>query len=246
MGAPRAVLFDLRGTLIDVSSGWRLTDDERIRFLRSCGAEGSDAYLRRALSEAVAQVNEIARHRREFLDQDRLVLELVAGKVGLTIAPERIDAFEEWRNKLFVRAVEAYPDAAITLLGLRIERVVTGCVADGHTRWVRLALRQAGLLDLLDVIVASEESGEVKATGAALRLACARAGLEPEDVVFVGDRLDKDVAMARAAGARAVLLDRDTALPPSATSIWSLAEIPNWQFETRRETHRWSTSTTSS
>jgi putative hydrolase of the HAD superfamily len=243
MGEPRAVFFDLRGTLIDVSSGWRLTDEERIRFLRSCGVGGSDTDLRRALSGAVAEVNEIAR-RRQFFDQDRLVLELVAGKLGLTVAPERIDAFEEWRNKLFVRAVEAYPDAAITLLGLRIERVVTGCVADGHSRWVRLALRQAGLLDLLDVIVASEESGEVKATGAALRLACARAGLEPEDVVFVGDRLDKDIAMARTAGARAVLLDRDTTSPPSATSIWSLAEIANWQFETRGETVRWSTSTT--
>lgn len=246
MGAPCAVLFDLRGTLIDVGNGWRLTDEERIRFLRFCGAEGSDTDLRRALAEAVAEVNETARQRRRFFDQDRLVLELVTGRLGLTIAPERIDAFEEWRNKLFVRAVEAYPDAAITLLGLRIERVLTGCVADGHSRWVRLALRQAGLLDLLDVIVASEESGEVKASGAALRLACARAGLEPQDVVFVGDRLDKDVAMARAAGARAVLLDRDTALPPSTGSIWSLAEILNWRFETRRETVRWSASTTSS
>lgn len=62
-------------------------------------------------------------------------------------------------------ALEAYADAAMTLLGLRIVGVPTGCVAAGSIRWVCLALERVGLLDLLDVVVASEESGEVKATG---------------------------------------------------------------------------------
>jgi FMN phosphatase YigB (HAD superfamily) len=223
MNAVRAVLLDVRGTLLDVTSGWQLTDDQRIRFPRTFDAERRDVELRAALGEAVAAVNEIAGRGRRFFDQDRLVLERAAAKVGLEIPPERIDEFEEWRNRLFVRAVEAYPDAAMTLLGLRIAGV-----------------------DLLDVVVASEESGEVKATGAALRLACTRAGIDPSDVVFVGDRLDRDVTMARAAGAQAVLLVRSGGLDTPAGSITSLTEFVNWRFETRKETATWSTSTTSS
>jgi putative hydrolase of the HAD superfamily len=93
-------------------------------------------------------------------------------------------------------------------------------------------------------VVASEESGEVKATGAALRLACTRLGVAPSQLVFVGDRLDKDVAMARAVGARAVLLDRGGSLQ-CARAITSLAEILTWKLETPKETVRWSTPTTS-
>jgi putative hydrolase of the HAD superfamily len=245
MSAARAVLFDLRGTLIDVSSGWRLSDDERSRFLRSFDGAIRDADIRAGLVEAVAEVNELARRRRKFFDQDRLVLEHAAAKLGLTIPPQRIDAFEEWRNRSFLRALEAYPDAATTLLGLRIVGVPTGCVADGSIRWVRLALERVGLLNLLDVVVASEESAEVKATGAALRLACTRLGLAPPELVFVGDRLDKDVAMARAVGARAVLLDRGGSPHSSARSITSLAEILTWKLETPEETVRCSTPTTS-
>ena len=244
MNAVRAVFFDLRGTLLDVTSGWQLTDNARIRFLRTFDAEKTDAQIRAALGEAVADVNEIAGRGRRFFDQDRLVLERVAAKLGLKIRPERIDEFEEWRNRLFVRAVEAYPDAAMTLLGLRIAGVPSGCVADGSTRWVTLALARAGLLDLLDVVVASEESGEVKATGAALRLACGRASIDPAEILFVGDRLDKDVTMARSAGAQAVLLDRSGGPDTPDGSITSLTEIITWKFETRKESLTWSTSTT--
>jgi HAD-hyrolase-like len=66
----------------------------------------------------------------------------------------------------------------------------------------------------------------------ALRLACARAGLEPSDVIFIGDRVDKDIAMVRAAGAQAVLLDRSGGVHAPAESIGSLTEILTWEFET--------------
>jgi putative hydrolase of the HAD superfamily len=246
MKETRAVLFDLRGTLIDVAGGWKLSDNERARLLRSFDSAIRGADIRRALVEAVADVNAIARGRRSFFDQDRLVLERAAARLGLAIPPERIAAFEEWRNRSFVRTVEAFADAAPTLLGLRIAGIPSGCVADGRLYWVRLALERVGLLDLLDVVVASEESGEVKATGAALRLACARLGLDPSAVVFVGDRLDKDVAMARATGAKAVLLVRGDDAHAPASSITSLAEVLTWKLETAKETLRWSTPTISS
>lgn len=229
-----AVAFDLRGTLIDPESGWRLTDAERIRFLRACGARASDARICRLIEEAVAAVNELALEQRSYFEQDRLVLERVAAALGLTIPAERLAAFERWRNRAFARSVRAYPDAAPTLRALRSRGVPTACVADGRSRWTRLVLERSGLLPLLDVVVASKESGEVKATGAALRLACERLRLDPADVVYVGDRMDKDVLMAERVGCIPVLLDRASGpAAGGALQISSLEEILRWELQAR-------------
>ncbi len=245
MRSARAVFFDLRGTLVDPDTGWRLSDRERVGFVRSLGARESEQALHDLLRRAVVDVNKETFSRRHWFDQDRLVLERFALLAGVEADLAAIDAFESWRNRAFERMLCAYPDAAPTLRALRARSVPVGCVADARADWARRLLARTGLLALLDVVVASEESGEVKATGAALRLACARAALEPTDVIFVGDRLDKDVAMARAAGAQPVLLDR-SGDRPGPGAINSLTEVLAWNVEPRRESLRWSTSTTSS
>jgi putative hydrolase of the HAD superfamily len=233
---PGTVIFDLRGTLIDPSTGWRLTDAQRIRFLRACGAPAGEAQLRINLRHAIADVNAVTFRRRQYFEQDRLVLERAAALSGIEISEARFEAFERWRNRAFARAVGAFPDAETTLQQLRRRGVAVGCVADGGREWTRRLLAYAGLLGLLDVVVASEESGEVKATGAALRLACARLGVEPADALVVGDRLDKDVRMAEAAGAQALLLDRSgRRLGRWVETISSLTEILDRPLAAREE-----------
>ncbi|MGH3082018.1 MAG: HAD family hydrolase [Gaiellaceae bacterium] len=232
---PHTVLFDLRGTLIDPSTGWKLTDEQRIRFLRAGGARVSEVQLRVTLGRAIADVNALTFRRREYFEQDRLVLERAAALSGLEVPAAKLDAFEGWRNRAFARAVRAFPDAEPTLRQLRARGVAVGCVADGGREWTRRLLARAGLLALLDVVVASEESGEVKATGVALRLACARLHAEPARVLFVGERLDKDVEMAEAAGAQALLLDRPGRRLDRSKTISSLTEILDRPLAAREE-----------
>jgi putative hydrolase of the HAD superfamily len=223
---PHTVLFDLRGTLVDPATGWRLTDAQRIRLLRTCGARATETQLRKHLERAIADVNALTFRRREYFEQDRLVLDRAAALAGVEISEAKLDAFERWRNRAFARSVRAFPDALPTLRRLRLSGVPVGCVADGGREWTRRLLARGGLLELLDVVVASEESGEVKATGAALRLACAQLGLEPAETLFVGDRLDKDVRMAEAVGAQALLLDRSGTRDGGAVeTISSLVEL---------------------
>ena len=54
---PGTVILDLRGTLVDPATGWRLTDAQRIRFLRDCGARTGDAQLGMNLKRAIAAVH---------------------------------------------------------------------------------------------------------------------------------------------------------------------------------------------
>lgn len=225
-----AVLFDLRGTLVDASSSWCLADAMRIRFLRAGGARGSDAELRRTLAHAVDEVNARTFRRAEYFDQDRLVLERAAALSGVAVSDGKLASFEQWRNRVFERAVTAFADAQPTLDLLRALGFVVGCVADGNREWTVRLLDRVGLLESLDIVVASEESGEVKATGAALRLACRRLGVPPHETLFVGDRRDKDVEMAASVGAGAVLLARGghaTRTPvPTISSLLDVLDLP--------------------
>ena len=90
-------------------------------------------------------------------------------------------------------------------------------------RW----LEDAGLLDLLDGVVSSGASGVAKPDPAIFLRALWYAGAEPGDVLHVGDSLDKDVAGARAAHIRPVLLCRDGEPPEGVETIATLAGLPS-------------------
>jgi FMN phosphatase YigB (HAD superfamily) len=234
-----AVLFDLRGTLVDASSSWCLADAMRIRFLRASGARGSDAHLQRTLDRAIADANALTFRRVHYFDQDRLVLERAAALFRVAVSDGKLASFEQWRNRVFERAVAAFPDARPTLVLLRALGIGVGCVADGNRDWTLRLLDRVGLLASLDLVVASEESGEVKATGSALRLACRRLGILPRETLFVGDRRDKDVEMAAKDGAGAVLLARGGLVTPSPVlAISSLLDVLDFPIGARKE-ERW-------
>ena len=82
-------------------------------------------------------------------------------------------------------------------------------------------LERCGLDGLLDGTVTSAEAGSRKPDpgifGAALELA----GCEPSEALHVGDTAEEDVAGARAAGIRPLLIDRDG----DAGDISSLEQI---------------------
>jgi putative hydrolase of the HAD superfamily len=87
-------------------------------------------------------------------------------------------------------------------------------------------LGPAGLLDRVEAVVTSAEVGAAKPAPALFEHALAVAGAAPAEVVHVGDSLDNDVAGARAAGIRPVLVARDGSAPPGVEAVRSLAELP--------------------
>jgi putative hydrolase of the HAD superfamily len=51
------------------------------------------------------------------------------------------------------------------------------------------------------------------------------AGVQPEEALHVGDKVDNDVEGARAAGVRAILLQREGEPPAGVEAITSFAEL---------------------
>ena len=87
-------------------------------------------------------------------------------------------------------------------------------------------LERLGLAQLLDGVVTSAEAGARKPATAVFERALAIASSSPDAAIHVGDSLEEDVAGARAAGIRPVLLARDgEAAPRGVETISSLAEL---------------------
>jgi HAD superfamily hydrolase (TIGR01509 family) len=100
-------------------------------------------------------------------------------------------------------------------------------------------LAHLGMTELVDVLVVSEEAGVRKPEPAIFRIALERCGAAPEQAVMVGDSWGADVLGARAAGIRAVWLNRTGRPCPGPTkgaeikSLFPTASVVGLLFGTQ-------------
>ena len=116
----------------------------------------------------------------------------------------------------------AFADAAPTLRDLR-ERGLRLVVASNWDVSLAEVLDHAGLAALLDGVVSSAEVGAPKPARELFEAALERAGVAASRALHVGDSLAGDVEGARAAGLRAVLIQR---ADPLGAAVRALQEPP--------------------
>lgn len=110
------------------------------------------------------------------------------------------------------RYQEVYDDARALLGSLKYRgyrvAVVSNAIFPGH--FFRPKLNELGLAGYIDSFVSSADVGLSKPNPAPYRRALADIRAEPHEAIFVGDSPATDIAGARNAGMRAVLLQRNT------------------------------------
>ena len=129
--------------------------------------------------------------RLEFIQQGSAGDPAAIAFFGLTKTP--------WHSDL----EQPYPDAAPTLKALKGRGFRLGVIANQNPGTTE-RLQNWNLLQYFDVVVASAEAGAAKPDPAIFRMALERAGCAPAQAVMVGDRIDNDVAPARALGMHSV------------------------------------------
>jgi putative hydrolase of the HAD superfamily len=97
------------------------------------------------------------------------------------------------------------PEALELLPRLRSQGLILGMISNAPKRLNSLC-QKMGLA--LDLTVTSAEVGAEKPDPAIFRAALSKAGVKPEEAVYVGDDYNNDVQGAERAGLKAVLLDR--------------------------------------
>jgi HAD superfamily hydrolase (TIGR01549 family) len=233
----KAVLFDLGDTLLNFG---------RVRttsiFIK--GARRSYDYLK-AQGQPTGPflwycVQNLARLRLVQLryglagkDFDALTyLEGVGRKEGVQLTPEQWEEFAwQWYEPLS-RLADTESDLRETLTALKELGLKLGVVSNTFVNRASLErqLRDIGVLDLFSVLVFSCEFEFRKPHLALFRIAAEKVGEALENILFVGDRIDKDIRPALATGMRAALKDAYTNAgkdnPAGARRIGRIAELP--------------------
>lgn len=222
-GSLRAVLLDALGTLVELQPPAPLLARElSARF-------GIDVSLERA-EEAIAA--EIA-YYRAHLDQGRDAASLVAlrrhcaqvVRESLSLSP-RLDLTETLLASLQFRL---YPDVRPVLKAWRVRGLRLVVVSNWDVS-LPAVLERLGVSDGLDAVLTSAEVGARKPAPEIFRAALDAAAVAAEHAIHVGDRLDEDVAGARAAGIEPIWLRRVPTGPPpdgvrTAASLSELRDI---------------------
>lgn len=209
MSAPRALLFDLDGTLVDnsgVGSAVRRTCAALAKTLPFNQDEiaAANAAIFGSYFPSVESDWALGRLSGAAVEQEtwRRTLQL------LDCQDERIIGFAAETFSEAIRcAVRMYPDAR-RLLSMLPSSMVIGVVTNGaaDSQWQKL--RAIGMVDHLDVVVISAELGIAKPDPRIFSEALSSLNVEPTLAWHVGDSRTKDVAGANSAGLTSVWIDR--------------------------------------
>lgn len=235
---PRAVIFDLGGTLVDwpdweedAPRRWALSYDHLVRTLPSNGWPDRETYAR-------------AMHTAELAHWRRVEEEWWSGppsgllREGFRLLGRHVHE-EELLAALdgYARAVDGwarvFPDSRATLLLLRQRGYRLGLLSNTWwaADWHNADLATHGLADLLDEVVYTSDLPHSKPHPAVFHTVAERLGVAPAVCVMVGDRPIDDITGALSAGMRAVWKTNGRPRPkpehivPTAT-ITHLTELP--------------------
>ncbi len=215
------VFLDALGTLV-----WLEPPAPRLRaLLAEQGHDVSDEHAEAAFG---AEISYYLEHHLEGSDEAGLddLRDRCASVLLDALALPELEHAGARRAMLAALSFQPYPEVPDTLRALHERGNPLIAVSNWDCSLCRW-LEDAGLLDLLDGVVSSGASGVAKPDPAIFLRALWYAGAEPGDVLHVGDSLDKDVAGARAAHIRPVLLCRDGEPPEGVETIATLADLPS-------------------
>ncbi len=204
--AIRGVLFDWDGTIAR-GSGERVPAAcvaVAAYAARELGVEASPADLERALDAVVS-------HRpADPAPEIRAILGQAFTWLGWPASAGDVEAAARLFFEAACRGQEVYDDARAILASLKYRGYRLGVVANSifpADSWHPL-VNSLGLAGYIETFVTSADIGLAKPSPSPFRRALAELRLQPHEAIFVGDTPATDIAGARAAGLRAVLLDR--------------------------------------
>ena len=193
----KAVIFDIDNTLYSYDKAHEQAFPKLTGYAEAelgiPEAEFMEAYsreyaaVRKQLGETAAIHNRLIRIQR--------VLE----KRGLPLTPHVLRMTDLYWYSL-IDAMEPSPHAGETIRALKASGIRLGIGTDMTARVQFEKLERLGVLEYFDFVVSSEEAGMDKPAQELFALCAEKAGCRPEECLFIGDSLKRDVRGALDAG----------------------------------------------
>ncbi len=233
----KAVLFDLGETLLDFGKvkatrlfrqGARLSYD----FLKSCGQPvgGFEYYCWRNLF-ALRFQHLISNITKKDINSSALLRGL-GTKKGIKLDTQQWRDFAWLWYEPLSKTATTDPEIKETLIALKGLRLKLGILSNTFVNAHSLEkhLKQLGILDFFTVRMYSYEFDFRKPDARIFKVAAKRIGETMENILYVGDRIDKDIRPAIRSGMQAVLKTAYTnagkKIPKEAWRINQLSELP--------------------
>lgn len=204
----RGIFFDLYGTLLvygDMQAAWSDWMTTFYDRLRACGlsmeiesfAARCDGFFGRPAPPVVDDGLTIFERR----------IQALGAELGLDLSELQVQKAADASVNAWQQHISLDPGARSVLTTLRLNRTLALVSNFEHPPHVYLLLAKLGLAGLFDAVVVSGDVGVEKPDPRIFTIALERAGLEPREVVYVGDTAD-DVQGALAAGLCPILIRR--------------------------------------
>jgi putative hydrolase of the HAD superfamily len=232
---PRAVVFDLGGTLVQwpdweggAAAKWGLAYDA------VAGYDGHTA----SREEFVAAMRAAEKAHWERVDHDHWsgpptgVVSDGYRRLGVSIDERTLLAALDGYARAVAGWCTVFPDTRDTLVLLRERGYRLGLLSNTWwaAEWHNADLAAHGLADLLDELVYTSDLGFSKPHPSVFREIASRLGVDPERCVMIGDRQIDDVTGARRVGMRAIWRRNDSGFPTSDVApdaiVDALTQLP--------------------
>ena len=205
----RAVLLDVDDTIVDTREAMVVAGTHAAAALWPHRADDHRAMAQRYYDDPERWFPRYASGALAFDAMRAGRLAEVAVAFGLDVPHEAHRSFEEAYAPAFRSAQRLFPDvpellAAAERLGLPVALLTNSALAPTLVK-----LEALELVERFDVVVTTDTLGFGKPDPRVYVEACRLVGVQPREVVCVGDNLDWDVLGAETAGLRAVWLDRE-------------------------------------
>lgn len=212
----KAVFFDLGGTLFSYRNMGRGSAPALMESARRLGVDAEPKDIGRAYRDANRSVSRRYAELEYYLHRDlfRDVFVEFADALGVNYSEDVFAWYAEKQREAVLTHLELREDCLDTLAALKRRGLYLSIVSNIDDDHLEPLVAQSGLGSFLDHWTSSEQARSCKPHQRFFEVAREKAGVRPEEVVFVGDSPEHDIHGAKTAGMTAVLIEEDGMVAP--------------------------------
>lgn len=213
----KGVFFDVGGTLYSYARMEALTREFLVKFAKRFPRVSADQ------NRVFGEYYSATKHADSlyavqpfylFADYFQSIFDTLMQRLDLEARPADFDWFRTHQIDTLIDGLDLKPDCHATLDTLRSRGLYLSAVSNADDDMLRALIERGDLDRRLDHWTSSEAARSCKPDRRFFEMALRKAGLQAEEVLFVGDSIEQDVQGAHRVGMTTVLITEGSADTP--------------------------------